>query len=185
METNRKRYTTALVMILMLFGTFELINCTEATPPQSTLFFQKMSEGENYTGNILRLGGYNDKLEKFRITLYDDNLSLIETGLLSEYSQNTLEGLYLDFRDNNNDGILGAEDTFFVFGKEEVQPTWGVVLTYEPDGHTITSNTLSGERFLLEEENDEDHNPSFILLFIGLEVCVIIVILGFTYKLGK
>lgn len=174
-----------LITILIIFGTFELINCTEATSPGPTLSFQKIGEGENYTGTILMLGDHNVKLEKIRISLYDEHLNLMETGLLSEYSQNTIEGYYLDFWDLNNNNKLGGEDTFFVCGKEEVQPTWGVVLTFEPDGHTITSNTLSGERFSLEVESDEDHNPSFILLFIGLEVCVIIVILGFTYKLGK
>lgn len=180
MNKTRKRYIVILAIFMLLIVSFKLMNHGSADPqsPNAYLNFNKIPDSENYTGNIVSLD-VKIELERIRIALYDDNLHLKETGLLSGYSKNTIEKYYLDFWDAFNNSKLESADIFYIFGHGEVQPNWGVVLTYEPTGDTIASNTISGKAFTLEEENKEDYGLITIFLVMGLIIFGMIIVIIF------
>ncbi len=183
MNKTRMRYIVILAMFMLLIASFDLVSHGIADPraPSAHLNFNKIPGSENYTGGIVSLD-IKIKLERIRIALYDDNLHLMETGLLSDYSKNTIEKYYLDFWDANNNSRLESADVFYVFGKGEVQTSWGVVLSYESSGDIIASNTISGKVFSLGEKIEDDYNLGIFSFIIVLCIISIIVILVFYYR---
>jgi len=169
-------------MFMLLIPSFKLMGRGYANPqpPRIHLGFNRIPNSENYTGGILSLD-INIEVERIRIALYDDNLHLKETGLLSDYSKNTIKKYYLDFWDANNNNRLDCVDIFYLFGKGEVQPNWGVVLTYEPTGDIIASNTISGNVFTLEEEKKEDYGLITIFLVTEFIIFGMIILIVFYY----
>jgi hypothetical protein len=77
---------------------------------------------------------------------------------------------------------MDSADVFYIFGNEEVQQNWGVILTYEPTGMTITSITISGEAFSLEEENKEDYGLITFFLVLMLIIFGMIIIILFYHR---
>ena len=155
-----------------------------ATPPSPRLEFQKSVTTPDYLGTISDYGSW--RLEEVRISLYDYNKQLMETGLLSEYSRDPDFGHYLGFRDINGNNKVDSIDTFYIYGKAGVSSNWGAVLTYERTGKTLTSSTISGKNLSLEEENEIneiDRRITVRYAVLTLMLINLLIILAVVYRM--
>ena len=152
------------------------------TPPSPNLYLQKSKTTSNYVGSLV---SESDRwhLEDVRITLYDHNRQPIETGMLSDYSQNSSYGYFLGFRDNNVNSRLDGGDIFYVYEHGEVLPSWGIILTYEKTGGIITSSTISGEHFTLEGKKEPDDRMLIRYTVLILMIFNLLIILAVVYKI--
>ncbi len=183
MNLARKQLITIYITLLFLLSMINLANFIKADPPCPSLFFSKSPEWANETKWYGTFQG-SVKSEKVRISLYDNHLTLMETGLISEYSENISKGYYIEYHDCNLNNKLDAIDIMIIHEKSEVQPSWGVVLTYEPTGEKIAGRTLSGGKFPYELKNDNEQIHPTLILLIGLYICICIIIIAFDRKKG-
>lgn len=158
---------------------------SSADPPSPGLYFDEIEDSEGNTRWSGSLMGGSIKSEDARITIYDDHLNIKETGLFSEYSENIIERYYVNYTDINQNGKVDAGDLLIIYQRGEVQPDWGVVITFESTGDEVCSSTLSNERFSLEEKKEEDLTFRIILLIIVLSIFTIIIIYAVKYKPRK
>ena len=184
MRKKCKQFILIFIMTVLLLGVFKLNCYAKEVSPKGSLYFAESPDFESdprwygqFQGSI--------KSDKVRITLYDDRINIIETGLVTEYFQNTTEGYYLDLKNWNNNNKLDGTDDIFVYNRGEVQPDWGVVITYEPTGEPVASTTLSNERFSLIKEKEEDYSLAIIFLIIELIICALIFMFVLSYKRRK
>lgn len=184
MNLARKRLITMYVTILFLFSIINTVNFIEADPPRPSFYFQEDRESENGTKWIGTFQG-SVRLNKVRISLYDNHLKLRETGLMPEYSENSSKGYFIEYYDINENAKFDATDLIIIHEKGEVQPSWGVVLTYEPSEEKIVSVTLSGGIFQFEVKNETEDFPFMLLLFIVVYILACIIIIVFDRKVGK
>ncbi len=164
------------IITLLLIGSININNNPEKTPSHPTLTFQ---EPENFESNPRWHGIFygSVKSDKIRITLYDVYMNLKETGMISEYFENTTQGYFIELRDSNENSKLDSADKFIIHSRGEVQPNWGVILTYEPTGQVVASVRLSHEKSTLKEDNEDEYNPGIYLLLLELHICALAIIL--------
>ena len=146
----------SISLCILVFIPIGIVSAIPPAPPSPSprFEFQKSDTDQGYIGTIFNCGSW--RLDELRISLYDYDKQLIETGLLSDYSHDPDLGHYLGYRDINYNNRVDGVDTFYIYGKAGVSSNWGVVLAYEKTGKTLASSTISGENFSLEEENESN-----------------------------
>jgi hypothetical protein len=169
----KRQIILMLVITVLLLGPFNLIGYAEAPSPGSSIHLKKAEYNDNW------LGIYTGpaKSDKIRITLYDDLLNIKETGLVSKYFQNIKKAYYIELQDSNENSKLDSGDKFIIHTRGEVQPGWGVILTFEPTGQAVAGTKLSGEKPTLKGKNKVDYLKFIILLLIELFICGLAAIL--------
>lgn len=182
MPRIRKHKISLSFLIILFFVYLCLTIPILGTSPMPSLYLQKHETTSRYSGSLIS-GSRKWRLEDVRITLYDHNKQLMESAMLFEYSRNSDYGYFLGYRDNNDNSRLDGADTFFVYEKGEVQPSWGIELTYEKTGRIITRSTLSGKYFSIEDKEEPDYK--MLIRYYGLILIIVnlLIILGVVYKM--
>lgn len=171
----------AFLFIITIFGLFTFTtNTTAMTSPEhhTSLYLQWTQDSEKYSGVVIAMSD-TLKLDRVRISIYDMNEKIRETGLLSEYSENNEFGKYLEFKDTNNNGKLDAAD-IFIIPQKGVSENWGIVFTYEPSGTELASRTLSNKEFPLKE-NEKEYDPTIYILIFDIHLISLFLILVYIY----
>ena len=181
-----RRLVFALILVITILGTLPLPSnaIIGSTSNHPFLTFIWTHHGENYTGMVVSMSE-TLRLDEARISLYDMNKELRETGLLSQYGENYDFGQYLRFSDVNQNGKLDAADMFIIYNAN-VTEDWGIVFTYEPTGSTLSSRTLSNNVFTVKKHEKKLPNllniiyDPYVPLFI-LEISISCLILILVY----
>lgn len=177
-----RRLVTDLMILIIILGSLSFpasasFQSTSSYPPLS---FSWTECGGDYSGGVVSISG-TLYLDRARISLYDTNKKLMESGLLSEYSANRSFGQYLEFRDVNENGKLDVIDVFIISGAIYIKD-WGIVMTYELIGKSIYSRTLSNEPFSIsDEEEEKEIDREIFLLIFEMNVFGLLVILVYIY----
>jgi hypothetical protein len=162
-----RRRIPALMIVISIIGSlfFTASASFHSTGGHPPFTFSWTECGEDFTGGVDSLSG-TLYLDRTRISFYDTNKKLMESGLLSEYSANRSFGQYLEFRDINENGKLDVIDVFIISGAVYIEE-WGIVVTYEPIGKSLYSRTISNEPFSISEELEKENDRDiFILIFL-------------------
>ena len=181
MRLNQFLFIGLLTFLLLV--PFNLICEVEGNGYPYHITFSKWDDNENgtkWTGSAI--GAEDVKADKIRISLYNNHKDLKENGLISDYFQDESYGHYLKIIDPNQNTKLDPGDIIYLYEKDEVKSTWGIVLTYEPDGRVIGSNTIDGKRFQMDDKSEENSIPLILFLIGGLSIIVLVLILGLKLK---
>jgi len=184
MSVKGLRKLAICIIVFMFFAPIVIAFSAAATEPSPRLEFHVSDSGFYYIGSISQSRRW--RLDEIRMSLYDGNKNLIETGLLSEYAVNQDFGYFLGYEDNNKNNRVDAADRFYVYRNEQVEPYWGIVLICEKSGRTLTGSTISGKSFSIAEEDELDEIDRKLLIRYSVLILMIInllIILGVVYKM--
>ncbi len=167
-----------------------IVSCSISMPVKSTIISQPRTSphivfhweqnNESYIGYVISLTDYL-RLDKARISLYDDKEKLMESGLLSEYVENREFGYYFEFWDVAQNNKVDASDIFIISGTR-VNEDWGFVITYTLTGKAIYSRTLSNEHFSVSVEEGKENDRDIFILIFEVNVFGLLVILVYIYS---
>jgi hypothetical protein len=176
-----KKTVSGLIVMFIILGTISLPTnaSSQSTGSHPTLTFSWTESGESYYGGVVSMSD-EIKLDRVRISIYDTNRELTETGLFSEYAENRSYGERLEFTDANQNGKLDPGDIFKLTGVGIIDD-WGIVITYEPTGKTLYSKTIFNEPFFLEEDEKDYDNTLLQILVITFIVVSLLLVLVYIY----